>query len=60
MTITIKINTENDAFRNFDMQINKILENAGKKIRRYQHSPTDFKLLDFNGNTVGTITMDGE
>ena len=60
MNITIKINTDKGAFNNFDMQINKILENAGKKIRRYQHSPTDFKLLDFRGNEVGTLTMDGE
>jgi len=60
MNITIKINTDNGAFNDFDMQINRILENAGKKIRRYQHSPTDFKLLDFNGNAVGTLKMKGE
>ena len=55
-TVTIKIQTENESFGHYYTEVcaevARILEGLAEKIR-YGGEPE--KLLDVNGNTVGTV-----
>jgi hypothetical protein len=53
MNITIKFNTDNAAFEDFESEINFIFEQIKKKISHGNRS-----IIDSNGNTVGTIIID--
>lgn len=62
MTITIKINTENAAFEgpNKDTEIARLMQ---KIADRFSEGGSDYakgNLRDYNGNTVGTVTVRGK
>jgi hypothetical protein len=55
MTITIKIKTDNDAFSDdHNAEVARI-------VREWAQGPiTSAKLRDYNGNTVGSVTVTGK
>ena len=56
MTITIKIKTDNAAFEDKDAEIKRILQK-----RLVDDWPFDRNtLVDYNGNTVGSVTVTGK
>lgn len=58
MTITIKIKTDNAAFEdNTGGEIARILRRYADEIDGME--PEEAKLLDYNGNTVGSVTITG-
>jgi hypothetical protein len=55
MTITIKLNTDNAAFSDSkDAEVQRILRVW------LAEGATSGKLRDYNGNTVGTVTITGK
>ena len=61
MNITIKINTDNDAFsQNMNYETSRILDILVKKLHRDEidiHIGEYVKLYDFNGNHIGDFTV---
>ncbi len=58
MTITIKIRTANAAFEdNKDAEVGRILRDWIDGFNLY---PTITPLHDYNGNTVGSVTVKGK
>jgi hypothetical protein len=61
MNITIKINTDNDAFsQNMNYETSRILEVLVKKLRRDEidvHVGESVNLSDWNGNTIGSFEV---
>ena len=63
MNLTIKINTDNDAFydENLGSEISRILKNYATGIESIIDSDTSWKietkLRDINGSTVGQVTF---
>jgi hypothetical protein len=58
MTITIKLKTENAAFEDKDAEVARILAQVCKQF--YSYGPQPSKLRDYNGNTVGSVTVTGK
>jgi hypothetical protein len=56
MRITIKLNTENDAFQpDWQDEVRRILHELGSTID--EHSGVAFRVLDINGNDCGQVTF---
>lgn len=55
--ITITIHTTNDAFGTYpNLQVARILENLANRLQSGGSMPT--KLIDYNGNVVGTVEVE--
>ena len=50
MNITIKFNTDNGSFSNFDNEIDFVLYQLGQKLKNYELTGN---IIDSNGNSVG-------
>jgi len=50
MNITIKFNTDNDSFSNFDNEIDFVLYQLGLKLKSYELTGN---IIDSNGNSIG-------
>jgi len=50
MNITIKFNTDNDSFSNFNNEIDFVLYQLGRKLKSYELTGN---IIDSNGNSVG-------
>lgn len=57
LTLTID-NTDNAAFDDKHCEIARIIREAAGKIDGSRLSDTSFKLRDYNGNTVGSVSYD--
>jgi len=55
MTITIKVSTDNAAFEDKDAEIARLLHKIA-----LQWPLHDSTLRDFNGNSVGSVTVKGK
>lgn len=62
MTITIKLKTDNTAFEDKETETRRIVQDWLDHtfgLNRLRGACTD-NLLDFNGNTVGSVTVTGK
>jgi len=50
MNITIKFNTDNESFSNFDNEIDFVLYQLGRKLKSYELTRN---IIDSNGNSIG-------
>ena len=55
-TITITINTDNDAFE-YASELTSILQQAEDKINNYDERYNVLMLIDSNGNSCGTLEI---
>lgn len=61
MTITIRLKTDNAAFEDKDQEVTRILHRwIERAAMGWLDSGTVTKLMDYNGNAVGTITVRGK
>jgi hypothetical protein len=58
MTITIKLKTDNAAFEDKDAEVARIMARICREFDRYGPQPTNIR--DYNGNTVGSVTVTGK
>lgn len=57
-TVTIKFNTDNEAFEE-DGEVARILKQAASKIPKWEEDGVFIaSLFDTNGNKVGSVTVD--
>ncbi len=59
MTITVKINTDNDVFQygNKEAEVARILRGVAMAVERGER---DHNLFDSNGNNVGSVKVTGK
>lgn len=59
MTITIRLSTDNAAFEDRDAEIGRLLHIVAER-QRLGRGIDGVKLLDYNGNTVGSVKVTGK